>query len=71
MHYGFYDRLTKDFPSQINVDLIDRCNYACIHCAYSVLAQEKKLAHAQLSKELNLWMRCGNLVSIKRSRFAM
>ena len=53
MHYGFYDRLTKDFPSQINVDLIDRCNYACIHCAYSVLAQEKKLAHAQLSKELN------------------
>ena len=53
MQYGFYDRLTKEFPSQINVDLIELCNYACIHCPYSALAQEKKLSHARLSAELN------------------
>lgn len=53
MQYGFYDRLTKDFPSQINMELIEQCNYACIHCPYSMLAQEKKMTHARLSKELN------------------
>ena len=51
--YGFYDRLTKEFPSQINVDLIEACNYACIHCPYSTLAKEKKLTQARLSPELN------------------
>ena len=53
MQYGFYDRLTKDFPSQINVDLIALCNYACIHCPCSAMEQEHKLSHAQLSEELN------------------
>lgn len=53
MQYGFYDRLTRDFPSQINVDLSEQCNYACIHCPYSMLAQEKKLGHARFPQELN------------------
>lgn len=53
MQYGFYDRLTKDFPSQINVDLIALCNYACIHCPCSMMEQEHKLSHALLSEELN------------------
>ena len=53
MQYGFYDRLTKEFPSQINVDLIELCNYACIHCPYSMMVQEKKLSHARFSPVLN------------------
>lgn len=53
MQYGFYDRLTKDFPSQVNVDLTTRCNYACIHCPHSILAKENKLTDTQFSKELN------------------
>ena len=53
MRYGFYDRLTEEFPSQINVDLIDLCNYACIHCPYSMLAQKGELKSARLSPELN------------------
>lgn len=53
MHYGFYDRLTKDFPSQVNVDLIEKCNYACIHCPYTMLSQKKQMTAARFSKELN------------------
>jgi len=53
MQYGFYDRLTEDFPSQINVDLIEQCNYACIHCPYSMLAQTKRMTHVRLSREMN------------------
>lgn len=32
--YGFYDRLTADFPSQIIVDATEVCNLACIHCPH-------------------------------------
>ena len=33
--YGFYDRLTADFPSQVIIDTTEFCNLACIHCLSS------------------------------------
>jgi len=33
--YGFYGRLKKEFPSQIIVDITEKCNLSCIHCQHS------------------------------------
>lgn len=32
--YGFYDRLSAEFPSQVIVDATEVCNLACIHCPH-------------------------------------
>lgn len=32
--YGFVDRLTRDFPSQLIIDATEICNLACTHCAH-------------------------------------
>lgn len=35
VQYCFYDRLKEDFPSQIIVDITEKCNYACHHCPHA------------------------------------
>jgi MoaA/NifB/PqqE/SkfB family radical SAM enzyme len=32
--YGFRDRLSAEFPSQVIVDITEVCNLACIHCPH-------------------------------------
>ncbi len=32
--YGFQGRLSSEFPSQIVVDVTEKCNLACIHCPH-------------------------------------
>lgn len=51
--YGFYDRLTKDFPSQIIVDITEVCNLECIHCPHSEFKKSDLYAARKLSPELN------------------
>jgi len=53
MDYGFYDRLTEEFPSQIIVDLEQRCNYECIHCPHSMFKKSEIFSNSSLSVELN------------------
>lgn len=33
--YTFSERLPQEFPSQIVVDITERCNLACVHCSHS------------------------------------
>lgn len=33
--YTFSNRLPAQFPSQIVVDVTERCNLACVHCAHA------------------------------------
>lgn len=51
--YGFYDRLTKEFPSQVLVDLCQVCNYECIHCPQSQFKHSSVFSGAYLDFELN------------------
>ena len=51
--YGFYDRLTEAFPSQIIVDVCEVCNYECTHCPQSIFKRGKGFSGAFLSEELN------------------
>ena len=34
VQFGFYDRLTRDFPSQVIVDVTELCNLECVHCPH-------------------------------------
>ena len=51
--YGFYDRLTEQFPSQIVVDLCNVCNYECIHCPQSQYKKSDAFTGTYLSEEIN------------------
>lgn len=51
--YGFYDRLTEEFPSQIIVDICEVCNYECIHCPQAMFKKSEFFSGAYLSEELN------------------
>ncbi len=51
--YGFYDRLTEEFPSQVVVDLCEVCNYECIHCPQSAFKKGKQFSGAFLEEGLN------------------
>jgi pyruvate-formate lyase-activating enzyme len=52
-HYGFYDRLTADFPSQINADLTEVCNLACIHCPHPAFEKSEHYGARYLDPALN------------------
>jgi MoaA/NifB/PqqE/SkfB family radical SAM enzyme len=54
--YGFYDRLTADFPSQILVDVAEVCNLACIHCPHPDFKKSEHYAGRYLDVELNAKM---------------
>ena len=51
--YGFYDRLTADFPSQLIVDATEICNLACIHCPHPQFKQSEHYAGCSLTPDLN------------------
>lgn len=51
--YTFRDGLSKNFPSQIIVDITEVCNLACIHCPHPEFKQTKLYAKRYLSPELN------------------
>jgi molybdenum cofactor biosynthesis enzyme MoaA len=53
MEYKFSGRLTKDFPSQIMVDITEVCNLACIHCTHPEFKKSKIYTKAMLDEELN------------------
>jgi MoaA/NifB/PqqE/SkfB family radical SAM enzyme len=52
-HYGFHDRLTAAFPSQVIIDTTELCNLACIHCQHPLFKQSEYYAGRSLDKELN------------------
>ena len=54
--YGFYDRLKAEFPSQINVDLTEVCNLACIHCPHPIFKTTAHYGARYLDPELNAKM---------------
>jgi wyosine [tRNA(Phe)-imidazoG37] synthetase (radical SAM superfamily) len=54
--YGFYGRLTADFPSQIVVDITEVCNLACIHCPHPVFKKSEYYTNAFLDPALNAKM---------------
>lgn len=51
--YGFYDRLTEAFPSQLLVDVAEFCNLACIHCPHSEFKKSEHYSGAKLDPSLN------------------
>lgn len=51
--YGFYDRLTPGFPSQVLVDVTEVCNLACIHCPHPTFKKSKYYAARYLEPDLN------------------
>lgn len=53
MKYDFQDRLKKDFPSQIMVDITEVCNLACIHCTHPKFKNSNIYSKAMLDPELN------------------
>lgn len=50
--YDFNGRLKREFPSQVIVDITERCNFACIHCPHSQFAQSDIYAARDLSFEV-------------------
>ncbi len=51
--YGFYGRLKAEFPSQVIVDVTERCNLACVHCAHRTFKKSSYYSGCFLPVELN------------------
>lgn len=51
--YGFHDRLSAEFPSQVVVDITEVCNLACIHCPHPDFKRSGHYAARYLDPELN------------------
>jgi MoaA/NifB/PqqE/SkfB family radical SAM enzyme len=51
--YGFNGRLTKKFPSQINVDITEKCNHACIHCQHQQFVKSKYYRGFEMEEGIN------------------
>ncbi len=51
--YGFYDRLSRDFPSQVIIDSTELCNLACTHCAHPEFKRSEHYQGRSLDPELN------------------
>ncbi|MBX9766955.1 MAG: radical SAM protein [Bdellovibrionales bacterium] len=51
--YGFYGRLSSEFPSQIIVDVTEVCNLKCIHCPHPEFAKSEHYDARMLDPELN------------------
>lgn len=54
--YGFYDRLSEAFPSQIIADITEVCNLACIHCPHPEFSKSEHYSGRHLDYELNVKM---------------
>lgn len=53
MNYGFGGRLTRDFPSQVIVDVTEVCNLACIHCPHPAFKESEHYGARFLPVELS------------------
>jgi len=53
MKYGFYGRLSSEFPSQLLVDVTEVCNLACRHCPHSKFKMSEHYSASSLEFELN------------------
>ena len=53
IRYGFYDRLTAKFPSQVIIDTTEFCNLACIHCPHPAFKESVHYSGSSLDPELN------------------
>ncbi len=51
--YGFGDRLTAEFPSQVIVDATEICNLACVHCPHPAFKKSTHYSGRHLDPELN------------------
>lgn len=51
--YGFYGRLTADFPSQILMDITEICNLACTHCPHASFVQSRHYSGRHMDPDLN------------------
>lgn len=51
--YAFSGRLTEAFPSQIVVDVTERCNLACVHCAHSEFTRHPEYAGRDMSEAIH------------------
>jgi len=51
--YGFYGRLKKEFPSQIIVDITERCNLSCIHCQHSQFVKSPYYHGLDMEDQIN------------------
>lgn len=53
IRYGFYDRLSDQFPSQLLVDVAEYCNLECIHCPHATFKKSEHYNGAKLDPSLN------------------
>jgi len=53
VRYGFFGRLTAEFPSQIIVDTTEVCNLACVHCPHPDFKQSEHYAARYLDPDLH------------------
>lgn len=53
LKYGFDGRLSKEFPSQVMVDLTEVCNLACIHCTHPEFKLSTVYGKRMLDPKLN------------------
>jgi len=51
--YSFNNRLNSDFPSQIIVDLTERCNLACVHCPHAHFTKSHEYSGKNLDIDLH------------------
>ncbi|MDP2806189.1 MAG: radical SAM/SPASM domain-containing protein [Gallionellaceae bacterium] len=51
--YGFYGRLSSDFPSQVIIDVTEVCNLACVHCPHPEFKKSDYYDTRYLDPELN------------------
>ena len=51
--FGFVDRLTETFPSQVLMDITEVCNLACTHCPHPDFKVSKHYDARYLDPELN------------------
>lgn len=51
--YGFYDRLSAKFPSQIIVDVTEICNLECVHCPHPAFKKSLHYGNRTLTADLN------------------
>src|SRR5256885_17037962 len=51
--YGFRERLSSEFPSQLIIDATEICNLACIHCPHPDFKMSEHYGGRSLEAELN------------------
>lgn len=49
----FHGHLSAEFPSQINIDVTEFCNLACVHCPYEAVTKVKGAVRRNLAPELH------------------